>query len=670
MSTKKIQMNTKNNLSENEKSSDISRNSGASSGVIDGSMNYADNVVLGAKQGHGFAAEKANHLHDVLTGKDAEIVGGDNARNGADRLVNGIQIQTKYCSSGKACIDACFENGSFRYISSDGTPMQIEVPSDMYDDALKVAQAEIDAGRIPGVTDAKDIVRSGHYTYEQAKNIARFGTIESLTYDAVNGLKLAGTAMGISSAISFAVAMWNGKDWKVALENACFDGISVGGIAWIGSILTAQLGRTGIEQSLRRTTDWVVKQMGAKASAWIANGLRSGSKIYGASAANYVSKLLRGNVVAGIATTVVLSVDDFIRLFDGKVSGTQVFKNITKTGSAVAGGTAGYMGGAAAGAALGSIIPILGTAAGGILGGVLGGIVGGGSASAVASGVLDHYIEDDAKEMLRKIEVAFGQLAEDYLLTEAEAKSVIKEFQALDVPNLLHEMYASNNPSNFAKKVLRPFVEERAESRKHIKLPTDAELIKATGIIIDKLSDENQEGAQSIDKQGSYLEDAEMAQPENTAAVQNTKKLRELNDFIFDYEQHLNDNSSVFIGIALVKDKGAKKVRKAIKSYAHTKDEYSPEPWGSLVVLVDATALGSASDGFYITDDEIYAKPAYDPRYIIKIKDIKTIRVHEDDCKISINGKHLEYVLSSLTPKMKIIVKCINKYIEQFSDSD
>ena len=50
-----------------------------------------------AAQGHGFAAEQANNLHDILTGKDAKIVGGDNAKDGPDRMVNGVNIQTKYC---------------------------------------------------------------------------------------------------------------------------------------------------------------------------------------------------------------------------------------------------------------------------------------------------------------------------------------------------------------------------------------------------------------------------------------------------------------------------------------------------------------------------------------------------------------------------------------------
>jgi len=41
---------------------------GVGIGSYQSSENYADNVVLGAKRGHGFAAEKANHIKDVFEG--------------------------------------------------------------------------------------------------------------------------------------------------------------------------------------------------------------------------------------------------------------------------------------------------------------------------------------------------------------------------------------------------------------------------------------------------------------------------------------------------------------------------------------------------------------------------------------------------------------------------
>ncbi len=144
-----------------------------------------------AHQGHGFAAERANNLFDKFTGHDAEIVGDNNAKNGADRLVDGIYIQSKYCATGSRCINECFEEGgkgNFRYMF-DGKPMQIEVPSDKYEDALRAMEEKIRRGQVEGVSnpeEAKNIVRKGHFTYAQAKNIAKAGTVESLTYHAVD----------------------------------------------------------------------------------------------------------------------------------------------------------------------------------------------------------------------------------------------------------------------------------------------------------------------------------------------------------------------------------------------------------------------------------------------------------------------------------------------------
>lgn len=464
---------------------------GTAAGVIGSSENYADNVILGASRGHGFAAEKANHLYDVFTGKDAKIVGGDNAKNGADRLVDGVNIQTKYCNSGSKCISECFKEGTFRYLNNDGTPMQIEVPSDKYDSAVQAMENRIKKGQVPGVTDpelAKDIVKKGIFTYEQVRNIAKFGTIESLTYDAVNGIKLAGTAMGISAAVSFAVSLWNGEDWEKAMESSCYVGLKVGGVAWVSSIITAQLGRTGIEQGLRGATDWVVQQMGSKAAAWIANGLRSGNAIYGAAAMNHVSKLLRGNIVTGVVTTLVISSVDFVRMFQGRCSGAQLFKNVASTASGVAGGTGGWMAGAAGGAALGSAIPVIGTAAGGIIGGLLGAFAGGAAVNAAASAILDKFIEDDAKEMLGIIEEVFGKLAFDYLLNKEEAETVIGKFKSNDVPDFLRDMYASSDRQRFARKEFESVIRDIAENRKVISLPTDKQLIHKAGEVIEELA--------------------------------------------------------------------------------------------------------------------------------------------------------------------------------------
>lgn len=457
-------------------------------GVIESSIIYEENVVLSASRGHGFAAEKANHLWDKITGKDAKIIGSDNAKNGADRYVNGTYIQTKYCNGGGACIRQCFENDTFRYMGPDGNPMQIEVPSDMYESAIQAMEERISKGQVPGVTDpkeAKNIVRKGNITYLQARNIAKFGTIESLTYDVVNGIQLAGTTAGLSAVIAFSYALWSGSDWQIALKESCYTGLKVGGTAWASSIISSQVGRTGVEQSLRGASDWVVKNIGSKATAIISNAIRSGSDIYGAAAASYLSKILRGNVVTGVVTTTVLSSVDLYKLFKGSISGPQAFKNVTVTATSVAGGTGGWLAGAAAGAALGSAVPLIGTAAGGIIGGVLGSFGGGWAASKATKSTMDFMIKDDSEEMLEIIQKQFTTVAQDYLINESEAKNIIKKIQDNVDNELLMSMYSSKAHNSFAYEWIEKFAQEEVKVRKKIStLPSSDEIIKETRKII------------------------------------------------------------------------------------------------------------------------------------------------------------------------------------------
>lgn len=446
---------------------------GESIGHMGTSQIYADNVVFNGSKGHGFAAEKANHLKDRLMGKKALLVGGDNAKNGADRLVDGQLIQTKYCASGRKSINECFDkNGLFRYQG-----MQIEVPSDQYESAIQAMQSKIKNGQVPGIQDpeaANNIVRKGGFTYQQAKNIAKAGTIESLSYDSVNGIQIAGNALGLTASISFAISVWNGENVEIALQQACYEGMKVGGIAWVSGVVTTQLGRTGIEQSLRSTTDWMVKQLGSKASANIANALRtSGSNIYGGAAMNHVSKLMRGNIISGTVTTLVLSSGDLANMFRGRMSGAQVIKNMTTTASSVAGGTGGWMAGAAGGAAIGSAIPIIGTFAGGIIGGIIGSVSGGMAAGKASSAIMNQFIKEDAEEMLEIMNTAFVQAAEDYLLTQSEVTiciDLLKEDNNL--PAILKDMYASTDRYLFAYEYLEPKIEQMVAEREHIFLPS------------------------------------------------------------------------------------------------------------------------------------------------------------------------------------------------------
>lgn len=489
----------------------------ALSGLIYGDVSNASTLYgmdkFNTPRGHGFAAEHANHLYDKIhnfdffgqdtvkmVGEEIDPATGRIVKNGADRIVNGIHVQTKYCRSGSACVAECFEESKFRYIV-DGKPMQIEVPSDMYDSAIQAMEHRINNGEIPGVADpaeAKNIIRRGHYTYTQAKNIAKAGNIDSLKFDATNGFIVASSVFGISATISFASSIWNGDDVKIALKNSTYVGLKVSGTTFISAILSSQLSKAGLNSMLVEGSEAIVKIMGPKASAILVNGFRQGKNIYGATAQKSAAKMLRGNFITGAVTVAVLSSADVVNIFRGRISGKQLFKNITNTTTTVAGGTAGLVGGTAIGTiiggVIGSIIPGAGTAVGSAIGAKVGGLVGsvaGGTVSGkVSDTILGTFIEDDAEEMVKIIEKVFTQLAEDYLLNENEVNSIVKCLSEKLNDKILKNMYGSDDRRAYAENLLVEEIEKEIVKREKIILPSEDEMRESLKIVLEEISDE------------------------------------------------------------------------------------------------------------------------------------------------------------------------------------
>lgn len=446
-----------------------------------------DEEKFHARQGHGFAAERANNLFDKLTGHDAHIVGDDNQKNGADRILDGNYIQSKYCGTGSRCINECFENnghGNFRYMHK-GKPMQIEVPSDKYEAAIEAMKVKIERGQVPGVEnpeEAINIVKKGHFTYEQAKNIAKAGTIESLAYDSVNGIITATSSFGITALITFATSVWNGEDFNNALKIAAYSGLKVGGTAFITSIIASQLSKAGLNSALVGSSEAIIGFMGPKASAVLVNAFRNGSNIYGAAAMKSAAKLLRSNAITTGITMAVLSSADVINIFRGRISGKQMFKNITNTASGLAGGTGGFLAGTVAGSA---VLPGIGT----IIGGLIGSVAVGAATSKVSSVVLDTFLEDDAEEMTRIIESIFTSLAFDYLLNQEEAEKIIINLQNNLDGKKLQDMFASNDRKLFARNLLLPFIEDITSKREKIYIPDNKEMADAINEILENMPD-------------------------------------------------------------------------------------------------------------------------------------------------------------------------------------
>ena len=474
------------------------------SGLTYGNISVAENTSgvqkFHGRQGHGFAAERAEHLMDIAHGKDAAILGDDNALNGADRIVNGVEIQSKYYQSGSACIGACFENGQYRYYSQNGKPMQVEVPYDMYEEAVSAMQRRIERNEVPGITDpaeAENLVKRGSFTYEQAKNIAKAGTVESLAFDAVNGAIIAKDAFGVTVAISLATSVWNGDSLEDALKNAAYSGLQVGGVTFLTTVVTSQLTRMGVATTIRSGTDILVKKLGSKVSAYIANSLRTGTNIYGAAAIKNVSKLLSSNILSGVASLVVLSIKDVGNLFRGMISTKQFLKNVTITGATIAGSGVGWTAGGAAGAtiggAIGSVGGPAGIATGAKIGGVVGNLVGsfaGGSVAGGASGkILDGLVEDDAVKMISIVECEFVRCVESYVLSEQEVNESLDLLKEKITPDWLKRMFQSKHHEQFAYDEIRSCVNNVISQRVYVKSVSEEQMLEGIRLVFEDAID-------------------------------------------------------------------------------------------------------------------------------------------------------------------------------------
>lgn len=398
------------------------------------------------KGGTGFAGEDANIFSDRIRLKRVEVTGTSNAENGADRVADGIPIQTKYYPSATATVASAFDgdSGHYRY-----DVQLLEVPKDQYDDCVRLMREKIAQGKVPGITDPQDaehIVKKGDVTYKQARNIARAGNIDSLLFDAKTQTITTAYVFAVTFAVYFAKRTWHGDTTEDAIKGALESAVLAGGSTLVTGVIAAQVLRTRAA-----ALGVVAARSGVKALSSAAAGRHAveqlaraslGKAVYGAAAVNHVAKLLRSNVITATIATAVISTPDFYRAaFAKSVSWSQFSKNLIVNAGGVAAGAGGWMAGAATGATIGSAVPIVGTVAGGIIGGVVGALAGGWLGTATAKGVMDALIEDDAKRMIELLQVALEELAADFLLSETEIDDFGKSVKNTVDQEWLRSMY-------------------------------------------------------------------------------------------------------------------------------------------------------------------------------------------------------------------------------------
>ena len=440
--------------------------------------------------GHGELAEEANNIIDRLQGHQAEILGRDNAKNGPDRSVDGVLIQTKYYKTARGSLEACFDPSShqYRYLTEDRTPMQLEVPKDQYQQVLRSFEKKISQGKVPGVSDPKDaekIVRKGKLTYDQAVNLAKPGTAESLKYDAATGAVTCSCAFGLSFLATTFMAYRETRDITGAVQAGIAAGVQVFGLSFAQHMVVSQLSRTGLSNALMAPSQAVVGELGFKTSATIVNGLRAltgKTAISGAAASKQLAKMLRGNAVSAAVTLAVFSVPETYKLFQGKASGAQYAQNMACLATSIAGGIAGA---AAAGVAAAKVGAVAGTAVSpgeGTVVGLAGGMVGG-TVGTVAAGVVGGILfEGDSASFGRYFNAMVSCMAVEYLLDGREMDELLAVLNCVkpeEFRTLMEETLSSRDQEAKVRAFLVPMFDETVSRRERFALPTSRQISDA-----------------------------------------------------------------------------------------------------------------------------------------------------------------------------------------------
>lgn len=453
-------------------------------------------AAINTAAGHGEMAEEAITLLDKLHGLDAKVVGRDNAKDGADRVVGDIFIQTKYYKSARGSLEACFgpESGEYRYMS-DGKPMQLEVPKDQYQKVLDGFRKKIEQGKVPGVTDpneAKNIVKEGRLTYQQAVNLTKPGTIESLQYDAATGIVTCSCALGMTFVTTVYLAWRKTGNIQQAIQAGASAGLQVFGISFVQHMLISQIARTGLANTLIAPSQYVVGRLGYHTSATIVNGVRALSgkgAIYGAAASKHLAKILRSNVITSVLSFAVFSIPDTYNVALRKISGAQYTKNMSVLAGSIATGAggalaAGVVAAKVAGTAGTAVAPGVGTVAG-IAGGFIGGTVGAGVIKVAG----DLIREDDTEVLGRMFNAYVSCMVGEYLLDEKEIDTLVTNIGETDqkvFKKLFESIAQSENQEETIRAFLTPVFDAVVAKRPAFLLPSAETMVNAMAELADE----------------------------------------------------------------------------------------------------------------------------------------------------------------------------------------
>lgn len=254
-----------------------------------------------------------------------------------------------------------------------------------------------------------------------------------------------------------------------------YSGIQAGGIAFVTSVVSSQITKTGVSNLLIKPSNELVKLLPSTVRKQLLAAIRDGAPIYGAAASKNLAKLLRGNFITQVVTVLVLSSNDIFHYAQGKISGKQLFKEVTTLVS-------GLIGGGVVGVLLAPLGPV---------GVIIGSIIGTGLSSEAMRRLLNQFIEDDAVKLIEIVNNRFVILANEYFLSKSELDLAVEVLRGCLVHSKLLEMYASEDRIRFADELIEKCITSVIIWRTNILIPDQVSLTKSISRVLMKIENRN-----------------------------------------------------------------------------------------------------------------------------------------------------------------------------------
>lgn len=377
----------------------------ASLGMEDHLNKIQFNSIVNQRQNHGVAAEHGNDVMDRAHGKELwktikgedTLVGQDNAKGGADRVVDGQQYQTKYCRTAKDSVNAYFEKGY------QNKGIKLEVARDQYVVAKQEMAKRIARGEIKGESNpdnAGEYLIEGSLTRDQAIRETKPLNIDALKIDALDGALTSIPGASITSILVFIQAKRSG----MSIEESAKVSVGAFGMAEVSGTVNYVI------------AEWIPKMNTVKG---LARQLGKESK----EIAQYMSY--------GV-TAVITYGPMVVQCLVGRISYKQLIKLATIS-------TAGIVGG------------VIGETIGSVPGAVIGSFAG----AALGKAVMDEFVKDDAEEMYQIIKEEYMDTVLTSGLNEDERKEMINRvFANKKLPRIMRDMFAADDSRKYARKYL------------------------------------------------------------------------------------------------------------------------------------------------------------------------------------------------------------------------